>query len=98
MKEIDKKTLKTHLFVCCRERDGKPACGSKNATILVKNLKAWIKENNLKDAIKCSSSSCLGHCEDGITACLYPQKQWFTNISLKDEEALKEILLNIEKS
>jgi (2Fe-2S) ferredoxin len=91
MDTVDK-NIKAHLFICCRNRQNKACCAEKNAEELVKNLKLWTKSNKINDSIKVSQSSCLGLCEDGITACLYPQNQWFTRLELKDEEKLKEIL------
>lgn len=87
------KSVKAHLFICCRSKQDKECCGSKNAVELVSKLKSWSKNSGNKEQIKVSQSSCLGHCENGITACLYPQNKWFTGISLQDEELLKEQLL-----
>ena len=92
MKEIDK-SVKAHLLVCCRQRDGKPCCSSKGAEELVTNLKSWVKNNGLKDEIKVTKSSCLGHCENGITATLYPHNKWWVDIDKSHEDELKSQLL-----
>ena len=83
---------KAHLLVCCRKREDKPCCSKKNAEELVSQLKEWVRSENLKKKIKVSKSSCLGFCESGITACLYPQNQWLHNISLRDLEKIKTML------
>ena len=93
MKTIDKK-LTHHLFVCCRQRDGKPCCSSQGAEELVTKLKKWVKEEALNDQVKVTKSSCLGHCETGITACLYPENLWLQNLSLNDEEQIQSLLKN----
>lgn len=82
-----------HLFICCRERNGKECCADKKAEDLVDELKKWIKEKGLKKQLKVSKSSCLGHCESGIAACLYPQNIWFDRIRLEDSKELKRLLI-----
>jgi (2Fe-2S) ferredoxin len=85
--------LNAHLFICCREREGNKACCSKKgAESLFEELKSWVKSEGLKAKIKVSKSSCLGHCEEGITACLYPQNQWFTHIKKDNLEDLQKML------
>ena len=92
MQRTDTKT-QAHFFICCRQKDeGKACCAEKGAQQLLQDLKTWVKEEKLKPHIRVSSSSCLGHCEKGITAVLYPQNQWFTDISLQDIEEIKKQL------
>ena len=83
---------KAHLSICCREREGKPACAQKQSRELLQTLKKWVKENQLKTQIKVTESSCLGFCESGIAACLQPQNRWFKNVNLDDAEELKLML------
>lgn len=87
-----KKAPKAHLSICCRERDGKPACAQKNAKKLLKELKMWVKENRLKEQIKVTESSCLGFCESGIAASLQPGNLWLKNVKLEDANELKKML------
>lgn len=81
-----------HFIICCRSKENKKCCSLKSADELVDQLKSWVKKENLKNKIKISKSSCLGFCESGITACLYPQNQWFHNVKLEDMENLKDML------
>lgn len=81
-----------HLFICCRKRDQKPCCANHGAENLVSHLKDWVKKKGLKNKIKVSQSSCLGFCETGITACLYPQNKWLHHIRLKDQKSLEKLL------
>lgn len=92
------KKVTAHLFICCRSKQGKPCCAEKDAQELVQNLKTWTKKNETQQHIKISQSSCLGHCENGITACLYPQNRWFTGLSLDSEEDLKSLLSAVGQS
>ena len=91
LQEVNK-NVKRHLFICCRQKTDKACCHDKQAPTLVKNLKIWLKEEGLYESIKVSQSSCLGHCQEGITACLYPENRWFTQLSLDQEDTIKRIL------
>ena len=83
-----------HLQICCRVReDGKPACGERGAAQLVANLKERVKAAGLKSQVKVTQSSCLGYCEQGITAALYPENRWFIEVSAQDEEKLWQTLV-----
>jgi (2Fe-2S) ferredoxin len=82
----------THLFVCCRQRDRKSCCASKGAAEWVDQLKSWVKTEGLKGQVKVSKSSCLGHCESGVTAVLYPQNQWLHKISEDDLTQIKKMI------
>lgn len=85
--------LKKHLLICTRQKEGKPCCGGKESQILVDELKAWLKEKNLKHEIKVTGTQCLSYCEEGITAYLYPAEKYITGLTLKDAEQLKDILV-----
>lgn len=88
---------KSHLLICCRDKSGKECCADKNADELVDDLKKWVKENGLKKQLKVSKSSCLGYCESGITACLYPQNLWLHRIKSKDINEIKNLLIESTK-
>ena len=88
---------KAHLFICCRHRDEKGCCSAKGGEELVKDLKNWVKNEKLFFDIKVSKSSCLGYCETGVTACLYPQNQWFHKLKAQDLPELKEMLKSYAK-
>lgn len=88
---------KTHLFICCREREQKSCCSVRGAEEMVKELKSWVKETGRFFDIKVSKSSCLGYCETGVTACIYPQNEWFHQLCKDDIPKLKEMLTKYAK-
>ena len=96
MEKLDFKP-KTHLFICCRERVDKACCSGKGAEEMVSELKKWIKSESLHWDIKVSRSSCLGYCESGVSACIYPQNQWFHQLEASDLPKIKEMLLKYAK-
>jgi len=94
MKQVPSKT-RIHFFICCRHRDdGKICCAKRHSEDLVKKLREWVIRKDLKEVIKVSRSLCLGFCEKGITACLYPHNKWFTDIRPSDGE---KIMIMLEK-
>ncbi len=95
MEKFEAKNPTSQLFICCKEKEGKPCCASKGSVAMVDELKAWLKEKNLNKQLRVSQSSCLGHCENGITACLYPQNTWFKEVTPGDIESFKELLVSL---
>ncbi len=87
----------SHLFICNRKKDGKNCCANRGSEKLRDSIKKWIKKEKLHKDLKVSFTSCLGYCDTGIAACLYPQNQWFDKIDLSDEEDLKKKLLKALK-
>lgn len=91
MQSVDK-TLKAHLFICTKNKANKSCCYDKGAESLFLELKEWVAKEQLKRKIKVSASTCLGFCETGITAVIYPQNQWFHHISQQDVPKIKQML------
>lgn len=95
---MSEKNLKAHLFVCTNEKKGL-YCGERGGAKLRSRVKDLSKEHpEWKGRVRVNSSGCLGRCEDGIVAVLYPQGQWFTNLDAKDDAVLIEAVANAIKS
>ncbi len=52
-------------------------------------VKEQCKEKFGKD-VRVNSSGCLGYCERGIAAVIYPAGEWIFDLTKKDDEALVE--------
>lgn len=83
--------LKTHLFVCTsctykksfgRESD------PEEAAELRKCLKKRAREAFPKDEVRVSAVKCLGECDDGIAAVIYPDGEWLLNLRPEDEDKI----------
>jgi predicted metal-binding protein len=74
---------KTHLFICTNSPDKPGKCGHKNSEALKKELKEACK-NEFGKAVRVSSSGCLGYCERGINAVIYPSEKWFFELTDQD--------------
>lgn len=83
--------MKAHLFICTNKPDKDGKCGSKGSEELRAELKQRCKEAFGKNLdLRVNSSGCLGQCERGITAVLYPQGKWFFELNKKDGDILFE--------
>lgn len=84
------KNLKAHVFVCTNEKKGE-SCGEKGGAKLRSRVKDLSKEHpEWKGQVRINSSGCLGRCEEGIVAVVYPQGKWLTGLESKDENVLIE--------
>lgn len=81
--------MKAHLFVCTNKPDKEGKCGSKGSEDLRAELKQRCKEAFGKTPdLRINSSGCLGFCERGISAVLYPEGKWFFDLNKKDGDQL----------
>lgn len=82
-----------HLFICtsCRYSTGNNEyCAPEVAADMRKSLKGRLGEHYSKDRLRVNSAGCLGHCQRGINAVIYPSGQWFHDLTEKDEDSLFE--------
>ena len=86
--------LDAHLFVCTNRKGEGQNCGSKDSQELRDSLKAWAKKAHpeWRGRVRVNSSGCLGHCKRGITAVLYPEGVWFTQLKKDDHAVLATAL------
>jgi predicted metal-binding protein len=67
--------FETHLFVC--ELCQNPKSLDQDPKKLRKAIKELCKQNSPDEKIRINGSGCLGMCEKGINAVLYPEGLWF---------------------
>jgi (2Fe-2S) ferredoxin len=84
---------KTHVFVCTNSPDKLGKCGSKGSESLRKGLKDQCRDEFGK-SVRVNSAGCLGFCEHGIAAVIYPAGEWL--LDLKDTDAA-EVMEKIRK-
>ncbi|MGE3757182.1 MAG: ferredoxin [Pseudobdellovibrionaceae bacterium] len=75
-------TPKVHLFICTNSPDKKGKCGYLNSEKLRKRLKERISDETdwSKEDVRVNASGCLGQCENGIAAVIYPKREWFFHL------------------
>lgn len=79
-----------HVFVCRRYRDpaeGKPSCEAGNSQAFYEALYQEIEKRGLRDVVQLTKTHCLGQCEQGPTAVVYPDGVWYGH--LRPEDAVK---------
>ena len=87
----DDNKLDAHLFICTNVKANGECCGAKHAGELRDQLKRISKDpaNGWVGRVRVNTAGCLGRCEDGIAAVLYPQGRWFTGLTAKDAPILE---------
>lgn len=85
---------KAHLFVCTNAPDKDGKCGHKNSENMRRSLKERCTKEFGKD-VRVNMSGCLGFCERGITAVIYPQSKWFFDLKTTDEEKLFQAVKDV---
>ncbi len=81
-----------HIFFCNNVRkDNKPCCSQHNAKALYRYAKDICRDKGImgKGCIGVSESRCLGRCEFGPVAVVYPDNIWYQYI---DEDDIDEII------
>ncbi|MBA5249348.1 MAG: (2Fe-2S) ferredoxin domain-containing protein [Gammaproteobacteria bacterium] len=81
-----------HIFFCNNQRkDGKPCCAQFSAKDSYRYVKDKCRDEGKlgKGKIGVSESRCLGRCESGPVAVVYPDNIWYQYI---DEEDLDDII------
>lgn len=93
----DSNNLEAHLFVCTNQRESGESCGQKGGAELRDQLKAMCKEKSRgwKGRVRVNAAGCLGRCEEGIVAVLYPQSKWFTRLDKKSEFVVMKALSDV---
>lgn len=84
---------KAHLFICTNGREKGKACAVSGSGKLRDAVKKRCKEMLGEKAsnVRVNASGCLGQCEKGIVAVLYPEGKWF--FELKNDETTIENLV-----
>lgn len=86
---------KVHLFICTNQRDKGACCAGRGSAQLRDAVKKRCKQVLGEKAVdvRVNASGCLGHCEKGIVAVLYPEGKWF--FDLKNDERTVENLVEL---
>ncbi len=82
-----------HIFFCVNRReDGTPCCAGHGAEEAWAQAKARVKELGL-EGVRVNKAGCLGRCDEGPVAVVYPEGVWYTYVDQEDvEEIVREHL------
>ncbi len=89
-----KNNFKAHLFICTQTRADGESCGANlaGAQALRDQIKKLCKAK-WPTQVRVNSAGCLGQCEKGIAAVLYPSGKWYFHLT---EQVIPKILEDIE--
>lgn len=72
--------FRLHVFVCTNKRDGRAACEDHGAKTALAHAKEAVKALPYaeREGVRLSQSGCLGRCEQGPVAVVYPEGRWIS--------------------
>lgn len=78
------KGIEAHFFICTNHREGgRASCAARGSAALRDAAKSLSQDpaRGWKGRVRINAAGCLGRCEEGIVAVLYPQGQWLTGLT-----------------
>ena len=86
--------LEAHLFVCTNSKKNGTGCATLGSEELRNQIKTLCQEEarGWHGRVRVNTSGCLGRCEKGIAAVLYPQAEWMENLKKEDAPKLEALL------
>ena len=84
---------KQHIFVCTHERppgDPRGSCKERGAKAVLDALKGELFNKDLLGEVKASGATCLGNCEHGVVAVVYPDATWYRGVQIEDVDDIIE--------
>lgn len=93
------KKYQAHLFICQKCTIAKAPeddCQEKALNLCLevkKKTKALYPKDSNGPQVRVSKSGCLGQCEEGIAAVLYPSGKWFLNLTGDESEELVKAIV-----
>ncbi len=85
MKKLQNSQYKKHILVCVNNREQGECCARVDGQQVYEKIKEYVRNNGLTGIIWVTRTRCLGFCNsEGTTIVIYPDKKWFTEVTLKD--------------
>lgn len=94
----DGRNLEAHLFICTNHREGKASCAGSGSVALRESVKKICQDSTRgwHGRVRVNTAGCLGRCEQGVVAVMYPRGEWYTDLKATDvavlERAISEVL------
>ena len=97
--ENSKPHFKYHVFFCTNLREnGDDCCANYNASYIRDYAKQSCKAKKLDENVRINNAGCLGRCEHGPVAVVYPEGIWYTYVDEADiDEIIEEHLIKGNK-
>lgn len=95
MSRSEKTTLKAHAIICT-SCQFKANDGSESSLEVALNFRAELKaqafERFGKPNCRVTAATCLGRCEEGIAAVVYPEGRWLVDLRPQDHEIVLQAM------
>ncbi len=77
-----------HIFICTNVRPelAGASCGRSRSNELLFRLRQLAMEMGIIDRVRINATDCLGPCEKGPTAVVYPEGHWYAGLQPEDAE------------
>jgi len=87
MEKEQKSPYDSHVFVCTNDRGGvRKSCADDNSQEIRARLKSEINNRGWKGRVRVSQCGCMGLCPKGPNVMIYPQKAWFSAVTVEDTD------------
>lgn len=90
--KIDPSPKPKHFLICTNQKAVGSCCGARGARELFETLRNQNKAEGWRKQIRVISTSCLGHCEKGITCRLEPNGLLWTEVRVEDGPEIAQFL------
>ena len=79
------------ILVCVNDRRGeKPSCGDQKGEEVFRKLREIAKARGLHPRMRVTQAKCLGQCATGTTIMIYPDKVWYSGVTLDNVDKIQE--------
>jgi len=80
-----------HVLVCTQDKpDGVPCCARKGGPGLLDALRAEVAKRDLADDVLVTGCGCMGLCDRGPNAIVYPEGRWYTEVRPDEAHRIAE--------
>ena len=86
---------KHHIFICSSSRingQQKGFCHSKDSISIISSFMEEIQDRDLESEVMVTNTGCLGICEQGPIAIIYPQGIWYKSVNIDDVPEIMDAL------
>lgn len=74
-----------HVLICTQEKpDGVPCCANMGGKKLLDAFRAEVAKQDLAERVLVTGCGCLGLCERGPNAVVYPEGRWYTEVGSEE--------------
>ena len=83
-----------HLFICTNKKEKGACCADRQGPELRDRLKKLSRDPALGwgKRVRVNAAGCLGECEEGVAAVIYPEGRWLRN--LRNDDASERQLID----